>query len=90
MKEAEVIPLNTEPIRLLGKIVKLDKENGWGFITSPEKRFVRFYFHWTALKPTDDFNSLEINQLVRFEPIDYVDARTNERMGWRAYQIELL
>lgn len=90
MKEAEVIPLDTLPKRIKGKIVKLDKEGGWGFIISNEMRFKRFYFHWSALPATVDFTELEVGERVEFDPINYTDPRTNEEKGWRAFRITIL
>ena len=91
MKEAEVVHLDTDKPeqRVKGKIVKLDKENGWGFIVSPELRFKRIYFHWSALSPTLDFIKLSIGDMLTFTPTEYTDPKTNEYKGWRAYKIEL-
>jgi cold shock CspA family protein len=87
VKEAEVIQLNTEK-RIRGKIVKLNEENGWGFIVSPQKKFTRIYFHWSALSPTLSFTELGLGDVVEFDLVDYVDPKTEERKGWRAYKIE--
>ena len=68
-----------------GIIVKLDREGGWGFITSKEKKFTRFFFYWTALKSNlINFTELELGQEVDFE------SQFVEEKGWRAIKIELV
>lgn len=68
-----------------GTIVKLDKTGGWGFITSKEKAFTRFFFYWTAIKSNlVQFTDLKLGQLVDFEP------QWVEEKGWRAIRIELV
>jgi len=68
---------------ITGKIVSINKERGFGFITSPERRFVRFFFHWSALDPTVKFESLAKGDQVTFE------EHENER-GARANKIKVI
>lgn len=52
---------------LTGKIVKIDKDKGYGFIISKDRRFVRFFFHWTGLQTTTkNFADIESGAIVRF------------------------
>lgn len=100
MKEAEVTPLNTssEPInedsstrtRIKGKILKT-YPGGYGFITSEERKFTRFYFYWTALRNrTKNFVDIKPNDPCEFEPFEYIDHKSGENKGWRAKDIEIL
>ena len=58
--------------RKLGKIVHVDKERGFGFISSPKDvPFTRIFFFWTALVPeTITFLELEKDMEVEFELMD--------------------
>lgn len=74
-----------------GKIIKLQKEKGYGFIISREHPFTKFFFHWTGLIPTTQFMDLEEKQIVMFIPIIPVNNETGEDgklKGPRAVQIE--
>lgn len=89
MKEAEVIPLNTDPIvRIEGHITRIFDEEGtggYGFISSRSKPYTRIFFHWSALVPnTKDFTELKKGDKVKFDLIKYEDK------GWRALKIEVL
>jgi cold shock CspA family protein len=67
-----------------GKIIKVNEDRGFGFIVSEERRFVRFFFHWTALKgDTLNFSELSKGMKVRF-----TESKTDR--GHRAVQIEVL
>lgn len=69
---------------MIGKIVKLSK-SGWGFITSREMPFVRFFFHWTALEPdTIPFPELKLQMEVEFTPVKH------DRKGYRAIKIRVI
>jgi len=69
---------------LTGKIVKIDKDKGYGFIISKERRFVRFFFHWTGLETTTkNFADLVPNTVVKFTEA-YGDR------GPRAIQIRVI
>lgn len=53
-----------------GKIRKLHPK-GWGFITSPELKFRRIFFHWQFLvNDTVKFENLKLNMHVEFELAD--------------------
>jgi cold shock CspA family protein len=70
---------------LEGKIVKLNTDRGYGFILSDERKFKRFFFHWTALRPEGiGFEEITPGMKVRF-----VEAYSAEK-GPRAVQIEIL
>ena len=68
-----------------GKIVMLNLEKGYGFILSDVRRFKRFFFHWSALRPeTTPFDELTLGDKVRF-----TEAYSPEK-GPRAMQIEAI
>lgn len=71
--------------RIIGKIVKIQSDEGWGFIISKEIKFTRIFFHWSALnQDTLHFSELERGMEVEFEPLD-VPAK-----GLRAIRIKVL
>lgn len=86
MPEEEVTtPPEEDPKRrFTGKIIHL-AEDGWGFITTPEIRFVRIFFHWTGLKPGQpNFKELTKGMQVEFAIKEYPDR------GIRAIKIEVV
>lgn len=77
--------MNTNP-RIRGKITKVNKEKGYGFITSKEKPFVKIFFYWEELKPTSKpFLELEKHMEVEFDLINWRDSGQ-----WRAIRIEVI
>lgn len=71
--------------RIQGKIIKIAKEGGWGFISSKEKKFTRIFFHWSSLnQDTLHFTELRKGMTVEFELSQYQDK------GWRAIKIEVV
>jgi cold shock CspA family protein len=67
-----------------GKIVKTNEERGYGFIVSAERRFVKFFFHWTSLRPdTLSFKDLKPGMTVQFTEAQSIS-------GWRAVQISVI
>jgi len=75
-----------EPKRIIGKIIHIQEEEGWGFITSHEDgyKFTRIFFHWTGLdKDTFHFLDLKKKMKVEFEP-------KNMEQGLRAIKIRVL
>ena len=68
-----------------GRIIKLNKEGGWGFISSKAVPFTRIFFHWTSLiQDTLKFPQLEVGMLVDFQPQD-----TPDNKGTRAIRIKV-
>lgn len=69
---------------ITGKIVKVDKNKGYGFIVSKDRRFIRFFFHWTGLETTTkNFADIEPGEIVQFTEA-YGDR------GPRAIQIRII
>lgn len=65
----------------IGKIFHLNKEKGWGFLTSHDVPFVRIYFHWSALiQKTKKFLELNIGDEVEFEVKESEQGTTAIRM----------
>lgn len=74
-----------DEIRVVGKIIKVSGEGGWGFISSKEIKFTRIFFHWTSLKQdTLKFQELKNGMKVEFTPIEV------EGKGWRAIKINVI
>jgi cold shock CspA family protein len=69
--------------RYTGKIIFVS-DKGWGFITTPDIKFTRIFFHWTGLDPKLRFESLCKGQMVTFSVKEYDDK------GMRAIKIEVL
>jgi cold shock CspA family protein len=69
--------------RYVGKIIHIS-DKGWGFITTPDLKYVRIFFHWQALKQGVSFPNLKKGQLVEFNVIEYPDK------GARAIKIGLV
>jgi cold shock CspA family protein len=58
--------MNREEQYVTGRIVKVS-EKGYGFIISPDIKFTRIFFHWSALlQDTLKFTELERGMRVRF------------------------
>lgn len=77
----EEVKENTE---LKGRIIKVNTEEGYGFIISSERKFVKFFFHWTGLQQTTKaFKDLKVGEKVLFTPLDSV-------RGPRAIQIKII
>lgn len=54
----------------IGKIIKVQREKGFGFIISPEHKYVKFFFHWTGLiQSTLKFTELSEGMKVKFVSI---------------------
>jgi hypothetical protein len=78
----EISQTEIKPIE--GKITKLS-DRGWGFIMSPNLKFTRVFFFWSALaQNTLHFTELKVGMRVRFVPIRYKDQ------GIRATRIEVI
>lgn len=81
-----------------GKIIKVQHEKGFGFIISPEHKFVKFFFHWTGLvHNTKKFTELTAGMKVKFIPIlenkEFKSSEAKESIqsrGPRAIQIEVI
>lgn len=73
-----------ESKRYVGKVIHVDKKKGYGFITCPDIRFRRVFFHWQGLRPGVDLEKLEKDARVEFNARDYgVD-------GIRAVKVEVI
>jgi len=71
--------------RVIGKIIKLELDGGWGFISSKDIKFTRIFFHWSSLNQnTLKFDQLKRGMLVSFVPIEVKDK------GTRAIKIEVI
>ena len=73
--------------KLEGKIVKVmntPTKRGYGFIVSGTREFVKFFFHWSALRQgSPNFNELTVGMRVSF-----IETKTSR--GNRAVQIDVL
>lgn len=80
----DLLAKQLEGKRIQGKIIKLDSDRGYGFIVSHDLKFIRIYFHWSALvHNTKTFNELTKGMVVEFE------AKYYPEQGWRALRIEI-
>jgi cold shock CspA family protein len=71
--------------RVVGKLIKVSSEQGWGFISSKEVKFTRIFFHWTSLRQdTLKFQDLHVGMKVEFTPVEI------EGKGTRAIKIKVL
>lgn len=70
--------------RMKGKIIKIN-DKGYGFISTREMEFTRFFFHWTYLaQDTLKFPELKIGMPVEFT------AQEIPLKGWRALKIKVI
>lgn len=77
------MPLHNE--RLTGKITRVNHKDGWGFILSPEKKHIRYYFKWTNLLHTTKlFEDIKAGMMVEFTPLETPES------GWHAIKIKVL
>lgn len=68
-KKPEATEMTEPEKRAVGKIIHVEDEKGWGFISSPEVPFTRIFFHWTGLRQdTLNFTQLEKGMKVEFTP----------------------
>lgn len=71
--------------KLNGKIIKVSKDEGWGFISSRDIAFTRIFFHWTALvQDTLKFTELKTGMHVEFTPMEV------QEKGWRAIHVKVI
>lgn len=70
---------------LQGKIIHLNKEAGWGFISSPSLKFTRIFFYWQGLKG----NTLNFKDLERGMKVEFIAIEIPEK-GWRAIKIKVV
>lgn len=76
---------NLKGAEMTGKIIKVSKNEGWGFISSKEIAFTRIFFHWTALtQDTLRFPELRNGMHVEFTPMEVQDK------GWRAIHVKVI
>lgn len=82
----------TENKQITGKIVHINDDKGFGFITSPEIKFERIFFHWTSLVlETLKFTELKLNMKVKCEVYEVFPTDEKPRQkGWRAIKIEVI
>lgn len=67
-----------------GEIDAVNLEKGFGFITSLDRPFIRFFFHWKAVRQEGTpFLELRKKMKVRFQ-----EAKGSR--GWRAVKVEVL
>lgn len=81
------MPDETKPeeTRVKGKIIKVEYQKGWGFISSKEIPFTRIFFHWSSLRQnTLKFTELKTGMKVSFVPVEL------EGKGYRAIKIEVV
>lgn len=70
--------------RVVGKITKVQRKEGWGFIQSDDQLFRRFHFFWSALLPSEtEFTDLNVGSKVEFTP-------KKDQNGWHALQIKVM
>lgn len=71
--------------KIQGRIIKVNKKEGWGFISSKEIEFTRIFFHWTSLtQSTLPFLELRTGMIVEFTPIQVPDK------GWRGIHVRVI
>lgn len=83
---------NTTNKEVTGKIVHINDDKGFGFITSSEIKFERIFFHWTSLVlETKKFTELKLNMKVKCEVYEVfpTDEKPKQK-GWRAIRIEVI
>lgn len=79
--------------KITGKITKVHREGGWGFIISEEIKFTKFFFHWTGLsQDTLKFPELQAGMKVKFVPINLTEEvkEGEKKRGPRAIKIEVI
>jgi len=77
--------LRPEEKRIEGKIIHVEDDKGYGFISSPEIKFTRIFFHWTGLiQDTLNFTELKKGMKVEFTP------KLFDEKKWRAIKIKVL
>jgi len=74
-----------EEKRVVGTIIKLNQDKGYGFISSHDIKFTRIFFHWTSLlQTTKKFYDLQVKDKVEFTPLEVPDK------GTRAIKIKVI
>lgn len=74
-----------ESRRYTGRIIHVNVDKGYGFITCPDEiRFTRIFFYWQGLRPSVKFESLKKGMTVEF------NAREYEGQGVRAIKVEVV
>lgn len=81
-KEVEVVDENQK--KLIGKIIHLS-EQGYGFISSPDIKFTRIFFHWTGLEQ----GTLNFAELKKGMKVEFIAKEFDEK-GWRAIKVKVI
>lgn len=75
---------NNNNERVIGRITKIQDKEGWGFIYSNDRLFIRFHFSWSnLLHSTKTFRELNVDDRVEFTPM-------KDENGWHALRIKVL
>lgn len=86
-KESPVIqddPTGMDGKVVTGKIIKVMTEEGYGFIITPELKFTRIFFHWSALTQ----GTLNFKQLAKKMEVEFTLKKFPQ--SWRAIKIKVL
>jgi len=78
--------------RVRGKILSVNKANGYGSIESKVLPFKKIYFYWSALlADTTPFTELHKGMHCEFKLIeDFIDNATGDHLGPRALNVDIL
>lgn len=78
--------------QITGKIIHLNDDKGFGFITSEDIKFERIFFHWSSLVlDTKKFTELKVGMKVRCEVFEvFPTDKYPKQKGFRAIKIEVI
>ncbi len=72
-----------------GRIIKVQKDGGWGFISSRDIPFQRIFFHWTVVKGFD-FAEIERGMTAKFSAKkDDTRPKGEQWRATRVYDVEV-
>jgi cold shock CspA family protein len=77
--------MTLEETPIQGKISQINLEKGYMFITSEERKFIRFFCHWTSLKQ-DTLNFLDLKKGMK---VEFTPSKDPHR-GYRANYVTVL
>lgn len=84
--------IKTENKQITGKIIHLNQDKGFGFISSEDIKFERIFFHWTSLVGNKyKFTELKSGMKIKAEAFEVKPNEDNTKQrGWRAIRIEII
>lgn len=68
--------------KIIGRVHWINRNKGYGFITSKEIEFEKIYFYWMGLRPDYPFRNVHVGDTVELDAV-----WDDEQDGWKGINI---